>query len=64
MAGSLPAADPQLLKLVMPDAKAISDVNVAQAKLTPFGQFALGQLTNPDIQKLIAQTGFDPEGPE
>ena len=60
LAGSLPAADPQLLKLVMPDAKAISDVNVAQAKLTPFGQFALGQLTNPDIQKLIAQTGFDP----
>lgn len=60
LAGSLPAADPQLLKLVMPDAKAMSDLNVAQAKLTPFGQFALGQLTNPDIQKLIALTGFDP----
>jgi hypothetical protein len=60
LAGSLPAADPQLLKLLMPDAKAISDVNVAQAKLTPFGQFALGQLTNPDIEKLIALTGFDP----
>ncbi len=60
LAGSLPAADPQLLKLVMPDAKAISDINVAQAKLTPFGQFALGQLTNPDIQKLITLTGFDP----
>jgi hypothetical protein len=60
LAGSLPAADPQLLKLVMPDAKAMSDVNVAQAKLTPFGQFALGQLANEDIQKLIALTGFDP----
>jgi hypothetical protein len=58
--GSLPAADPQLLKLVMPDAKAMSDINVAQVKLTPFGQFALGQLANEDIQKLIAQTGFDP----
>ena len=61
LAGSLPAADPSLLKLVMPDAKAMSDVNVAQAKLTPFGQFALGQLANEDIQKLIAQTGFDPK---
>jgi hypothetical protein len=60
LAGSLPAADQQLLKLVMPDAKAISDINVAQAKLTPFGQFALGQLANDDIQKLIALTGFDP----
>ncbi|MGA7237606.1 MAG: hypothetical protein WBY44_18115 [Bryobacteraceae bacterium] len=60
LAGSLPAADPQLLKLVMPDAKAVSDVNFAQAVLTPFGQFALGQLTNPDIQKLITLTGFDP----
>jgi hypothetical protein len=60
MAGSLPAADPSLLKLVMPDAKAMSDVNVAQAKLTPFGQFALGQLANEDIQKLIVLTGFDP----
>ncbi len=60
LTGSLPAADPQLLKLVMPDAKAISDVNFAQAVLTPFGQFALGQLTNPDIQKLITLTGFDP----
>ena len=58
--GSLLAADPQLLKLVMPDAKAMSDVNVAQVKLTPFGQFALGQLANEDIQKLIALTGFDP----
>jgi hypothetical protein len=60
LAGSLPAADPQLLKLVMPDAKAVSDVNVAQAKLTPFGQFALGQLANDDVQKLVAETGFDP----
>jgi hypothetical protein len=60
LTGSLPAADPQLLKLVMPDAKAMSDVNVSQVKLTPFGQFALGQLANDDIQKLIAQTGFDP----
>ena len=60
LAGSLPAANPQLLKLVMPDAKAVSDVNFAQAVLTPFGQFALGQLTNPDIQKLITLTGFDP----
>src|SRR5215469_3283882 len=61
LAGSLPAADPSLLKLVMPDVKAMSDINVTQAKLTPFGQFALGQLANEDIQKLITLTGFDPK---
>src|ERR1700744_1079617 len=60
VAGSLPAADPQLLKLVMPDVKVISDVNVAQAKLTPFGQYVLGQLSTSDVTKVTALTGFDP----
>jgi hypothetical protein len=59
-ASTLPAADPQLLKLIMPDVKVISDVNVAQAKLTPFGQYVLGQMENAGIQQLVAVTGFDP----
>ena len=39
-AGVLPAtaADPQLLNLVMPDAKVLAGVNVDQAKTSPFGQ--------------------------
>lgn len=60
LAGSLPAADPQLLKLVMPDVKVISDVNVAQAKLTPFGQFILTKVETAGVQQLTAVTGFDP----
>jgi hypothetical protein len=60
LAGSLPAADPQLLKLVMPDVKVISDVNVAQAKVTPFGQFVLGQLQNAGVDQVTTLTGFDP----
>ena len=59
-AGSLPAADPQLLKLIMPDVKVISDVNVAQAKLTPFGQFVLGEFQNSGVSHITALTGFDP----
>src|ERR1700751_137189 len=60
--GVLPAADPQLLNLLMPDAKVIAGVNVDQAKSTQFGQYVLNQLQTHDaeMQKLIAQTGFDP----
>jgi hypothetical protein len=59
-AGTLPAADPQLMKLVMPDVKVMSDVNVAQAKLSPFGQFLLSQMESVRLQQFAAQTGFDP----
>src|SRR5258708_39090700 len=60
--GALSAADPQLLNLVMPDAKVLAGVNVDQAKGTQFGQYVLNQLQTQDaeMQKLIAQTGFDP----
>jgi len=37
----LSAADPQLLNLVMPDVKVMADINVEQAKTSPFGQFVL-----------------------
>lgn len=60
--GALSAADPQLLNLVMPDAKVLAGVNVEQAKGTQFGQFVLNQIQthDADMQKLIALTGFDP----
>jgi hypothetical protein len=60
--GTLSAADPQLLNLVMPDAKVLAGVNVEQAKGTQFGQFVLNQLQTQDahMQQLVALTGFDP----
>ena len=56
------AADPQLLNLVMPDAKVLAGVNVDQAKTSPFGQYVLSQMQsqNQEMQKLEALTGFDP----
>ena len=60
-AGLAPAADPQLVNLVMPDAKVIAGVNVEQAKGTPFGQFLLTRMAqDPRLQKITALTGFDP----
>ncbi len=60
--GVLSAADPQLLNLVMPDAKVLAGVNVEQAKGTQFGQFILNELQthDSDMQKLATLTGFDP----
>jgi hypothetical protein len=60
--GALPAADPQLLSLVMPDAKVLAGVNVEQAKGTLFGQYVLTQIQSGDhdMQKVVALTGFDP----
>lgn len=56
------AADPQLLNLVMPDAKVLAGVNVDQAKTSAFGQYVLSQIPSGDqeLQKLTALTGFDP----
>jgi hypothetical protein len=61
-AGALPAADPQLLNLVMPDAKILAGVNVDQAKTSPFGQYVLAQFQAQDqhLREFSAQTGFDP----
>jgi hypothetical protein len=58
------AADPQLLNLVMPDAKVLAGVNVDQAKTSPMGQYVLNQIqasgNATELQKLTALTGFDP----
>jgi hypothetical protein len=61
-AAMLPAADSQLLSLVMPDAKVLAGINVDQAKTSPLGQYLLTQLQAQDdhLRKLTEETGFDP----
>ena len=56
------AADPSLLKLMMPDAKAIAGLQVNQAKNSLFGEYVLShmQVDDAGFQKFTAQTGFDP----
>ncbi|MBV8818685.1 MAG: hypothetical protein JO022_10045 [Acidobacteriaceae bacterium] len=56
------AADAALLGLVMPDAKAIAGVQVAQAKASPFGQYVLTHMQPDDASftQFMTQTGFDP----
>jgi hypothetical protein len=61
-AAPLPAADPQLLNMVMPDAQVMAGVNVEQARTTPFGQWVLGQMQANDqhMQDMATLVGFDP----
>jgi hypothetical protein len=56
------AADPGLLRLMMPDAKVIAGLQVAQTKNSVFGQFILSHMQVEDeaFKKFIGQTGFDP----
>src|SRR3954471_19340550 len=64
LTGVLPAtaADPQLLNLVMPDAKVLAGVNVDQARNSPFGQYILSrvQLQDTHLKEFTTLTGFDP----
>ena len=55
------AADPQLLKLIMPDAKVVSGIDVDHVKGSPFGQFLLSQfLGEAGFKEIVGATGFDP----
>ena len=59
--GTLPAVDPRLLNLVMPDAKVLAGVNVTQIKASPFGQYLLSQIQSQSgLDQLATLTGFDP----
>ncbi len=58
--GVLSAADPQLLNLVMPDVKVMADINVEQAKSSPFGQYVLTQVETQQLTQIATLTGFDP----
>lgn len=56
------AADPALLKLVMPDAKVIAGIQVDQTRNSLFGQYVLShmQVDDAGFKSFIAETGFDP----
>jgi hypothetical protein len=56
------AADPALLSLLMPDAKAVAGVQVTQARTSPFGQYVLKHMQpdDPAFLKFLADTNFDP----
>src|SRR5271165_3742215 len=59
---SLPAADQQLVNMVMPNAKAVAGINVDSARNSPFGTFLLSQLPVADagFQKFVEASGFNP----
>ena len=59
---ALSAADPGLLRLVMPDAKVIAGLQVDRTRDSVFGQFVLSrmQLDDPGYKRFTAETGFDP----
>ncbi|HVX66921.1 MAG TPA: hypothetical protein VHA11_09985 [Bryobacteraceae bacterium] len=63
LAAVCPAADHELLKLVMPDARVVSGLHVTQMKKTPFGQFLLAQFSaaqDPEFDGFVKASGFDP----
>lgn len=60
-AGSAPAADQQLMNLVMPDARVVAGVNVEQAKTSAFGTYLLSMMPNDaGFQQFTTLTGFNP----
>ncbi len=57
------AADPRLMNLLMPDARLVSGANITNARISPFGQYVLSQITSSmdrDLAELTSATGFDP----
>ena len=56
------AADPELLKMVMPDAKLLAGANATSTRVSPFGQFVLAKVAalGTGSQKFTEATGFDP----
>ena len=54
------AVDPNLLGLVMPEAKVLYGVQVQQTLASPFGQFAISHLPQNDAMiRFQAATGFE-----
>ncbi len=56
------AADPKLLSLIPPDAKAVAGIQADHARNSPFGQYLLARIQAGDAKfsSFAAQTGFDP----
>jgi hypothetical protein len=61
-ANAMAAVDPDLLNLVMPEARMVVGARVDQSEASPFGHFVLGQMPsdNAQFQIFMAATGFDP----
>src|SRR5689334_7673993 len=62
VSGTVSAADGQLVGLMMPDAKVLAGMNIAQVRTSPYGQYLLAQipLGHPEFQQFVQATGFDP----
>jgi hypothetical protein len=58
--GAAFAADPQLMNLVMPDAKVLAGVNATNAVGSPLGQFILTKIGGQIPQNFTAAIGFNP----
>ena len=58
----LPAADPELLKLVMPDAAVLAGLRVDQLRLSPLGRVMFSQIdtAESEFRKAVAVLGFNP----
>jgi len=57
------AADPELLRLAMPEARILAGIDVSKVKDTPFGKFALAQLSaaqDAEYDAFVKASGFDP----
>ena len=56
------AADPALLRHVMPEAKMVAGVNISQFLASPFGRFLVTQIqsSEPQLQQFTQMTGLDP----
>jgi hypothetical protein len=62
-AAAVSAADRGLLKLVMPDARIVSGINLVQVKKSPFGQFVLARFSaaqDKEFDGFVKASGFDP----
>lgn len=61
-AGTCLAADPALLNLIVRDPKVVAGIDIQRARNSPFGQKIVASLKgdDPDFQKLLNATGFDP----
>jgi len=57
-----PGADPDLLKLAMPDAAVLVGIRLDQIRSSPLGQMILAQMDVPDeeFKKVVALIGFNP----
>jgi len=57
------AADPELLRLAMPEARILAGIDVSKVKDTPFGKFAMAQLSaaqDPQYDAFVKARGFGP----